>query len=106
MRRRRAFRIAAVAAVLALAALLWFWRPMTASATTGAAYGARVACSCRFVAGRSLSSCRDDFEAGMGMVTLSEDAEARSVTARVPLLARQTATLRAGEGCVLEKWSD
>ena len=106
MRRGRAIRVAAVMVALAVVALAWFRQPVIARATTGAAYGARVACSCRFVAGRSLSSCRDDFEAGMGMVTLSEDAEARSVTARVPLLARQTATFRAGEGCVLEKWSD
>jgi hypothetical protein len=30
--------------------------------------------------------------------------QARSVTARFPLLASQTATYREGWGCVLEKW--
>lgn len=42
---------------------------------------------------------------GMELVTLSEDTGARSVTARFPLLARQTATYREGWGCIGEKWS-
>ena len=40
----------------------------------------------------------------MELVSLSEDARARSVTARFPLLARETATYREGWGCVLEEW--
>jgi hypothetical protein len=87
--------------LLAIAAL---WQPITAFARTGAAYGARIACSCRFVAGRPLGQCRDDFEPGMALIMLSEDATARSVTATFPLLAHQTATWRAGEGCRLEPW--
>ena len=70
----------------------------------GTAYMARVGCSCRFVAGRSLEDCAKDKLAGMELVMLSEDAEAKSVTARFPLLARETATLRDGYGCVLEPW--
>jgi len=42
----------------------------------------------------------------MGLVTLSEDAEARSVTARFPLLSTQTATYRDGPGCQLQPWND
>lgn len=38
------------------------------------------------------------------MVTLAEDSAAKSVTARFPLLARQTASYREGWGCVLEPW--
>jgi hypothetical protein len=34
----------------------------------------------------------------MGMVTLSADESAKSVTARVLVLSRQTATLREGQG--------
>jgi len=41
----------------------------------------------------------------MALVILSEDSAAKSVTARFPLLATQTATFRPGEGCVLEKWA-
>lgn len=90
---------------LALLALLaWFWKPLNGYAQAGASYGARVACSCRFVAGRPLGDCRKDFEEGMGLIVLSEDAEVKSVTARFPLLASQTATFQPGPGCVLEPW--
>jgi hypothetical protein len=92
--------------LVAVGLLVWFWQPLNSYAVTGASYGARVACSCRFVGGRSLSDCRNDFEPGMALIRLSEDEEARSVTARFPLLASQTATYRKGEGCVLEPWQD
>lgn len=104
--RRRLRRVLFWLAVALLAALAWFWKPLGGYALTGASYGARVACSCRYVGGRSLSDCRKDFEPGMELVMLSEDAEARSVTARFPLLSRQTATFREGEGCRLESWQD
>ena len=91
---------------MAAGLLAWYWQALNSYAVTGASYGARVACSCRFVGGRSLSDCAKDFEPGMEIVTLSEDEEARSVTARFPLLSSQTATFREGEGCVLEKWED
>jgi hypothetical protein len=96
-----------VLAVAGLAALLAaFWKPITGYATTGAAYGARVGCSCHFVAGRSLADCRKDFVSGMGLVTLSADPAEKRVTAWLPLLARQSAQLRPGEGCLLEPWRD
>ena len=93
-------------AVGVIAALLaWYYRDTVVDrAVTGTAYGARVACSCRFIGGRDLKDCEKDFEPGMGMVSLSEDDGAKSVTASVPLLVSQTATFREGYGCVLEKW--
>ena len=93
-----------VLAALAVAALAWFWRPLNAWGTAGAAYGARVACSCRHIEGRDLADCRRDFKPGMELIRLSEDEEARSVTAGLPLLISQSATFRPGEGCVLETW--
>jgi hypothetical protein len=102
--RRITRKLLLILAVVALAALAWFWHPLRSYAVTGASVGARVACSCRHVEGRSLSDCRKDFEPGMELVRLSEDEAARSVTASFPLLSSQTATFRAGEGCVLEKW--
>jgi hypothetical protein len=92
-------------AVLAVAAA-YFAKPLHGYAITGASYGARVSCSCRFAAGRALGDCRKDFEPGMDLITLSEDRATKSVTARFPLLATQTATYREGWGCVLQPWSD
>jgi hypothetical protein len=92
--------------LFAAALLVWFWKPINGYALVGASYGARVGCACRHIGGRSLSDCRKDFVPGMALITLSEDAKAKSVTARFALLSRQTATFRAGEGCVLEPWAD
>lgn len=89
-----------------LAGLAWFWHPIVSQAKVGAAYSAHIGCSCRFIAGRELTSCRDDLESGMGLLMLSENTEAKSVTARYPMLARETATYRKGQGCVLEHWKD
>ena len=81
----------------------WYFRaPITGYAGTATAYSAHVACSCRYIGGRGLEDCGKDKLAGMELVTLVEDAEARSVTARFPLLSSDTATYRQGYGCVLE----
>jgi hypothetical protein len=90
---------------LATAGAAWAFRePIRGYAEVSTAYSARVACSCRFVAGRSLADCTKDKLAGMELVTLVEDTSARSVTARFPLVTSSTATFREGYGCVLEKW--
>jgi hypothetical protein len=95
-----------VLVIVVLATLAWFRQPLSAYATTGAAYGARVGCACRFIEGRSLPDCRKDFEPGMQLVRLTEDPEAKSVTAGIPLMRHQTATFHQGQGCVLEPWKD
>ena len=91
-----------------IVALLALWAAFGSAALgyaqAGTAYGARVACSCRFVAGRSLEDCTKDKLAGMELVTLSDDAEVKSVTARMLILASDTATYREGYGCVLDRW--
>lgn len=90
---------------LGLGGAAWAFRePITGYGSIASAYSARVGCSCRFVAGRSLDDCAKDKLAGMEAVTLVEDAEAKSVTARFPLVAEATATYRKGYGCVLEPW--
>ncbi|HQV02482.1 MULTISPECIES: hypothetical protein [unclassified Novosphingobium] len=99
---RRRMLMLGLALIVALLAV--FWKPLNGYAQAGTAYGARVACSCRFVGGRELSDCKKDFEPGMELVRLSEDAKARSVTASFPLLSSQTATYREGPGCQLEPW--
>jgi hypothetical protein len=97
-------------AVLVLALLIGagvaFWTPIRGYAQTGASYGARVACSCRYAGGRDLSDCRKDFEPGMSLVSLSEDSATKSVTARFAMMAAQTATYREGQGCMLQPWNE
>ncbi|MXP10937.1 hypothetical protein GRI68_12175 [Altererythrobacter halimionae] len=93
--------------VLALgAAWAVYGKTVSDFAVTGTSYGARVACSCRYIGGRSLGDCRKDFEDGMELIRLSEDPEAKSVTATFPLVSSQTATYRKGYGCVLEEWEN
>jgi hypothetical protein len=98
--------------LLALIALVaggavWALRePIKGYGAIGSAYAARVGCSCRFVAGRSLEDCAKDKLPGMEAVTLVDDPQARTVTARFPLVAKATATYREGYGCVLEKWEE
>jgi hypothetical protein len=85
--------------------LAWVYRaPIDGYTTVGTAFGARTACSCRYVAGRGLEDCEKDFEPGMELVFLSDDPENRSVTARVPLIASDTARYREGFGCILDPW--
>lgn len=91
--------------VVAVAAAIWLNRPVIDGyANVGTAYAARVACSCRFVAGRDLDDCSKDKVAGMELISLSDDVEAQSVTASFPLVTATTATYREGYGCVLEEW--
>jgi len=103
--RRRIWPQALLALVVLGAGLAWFYRaPIAGYTSAGTAFGARTACSCRYVAGRPLGDCERDFEPGMEVVFLSDDPETKSVTARVPLLASATARYREGFGCVLEPW--
>ena len=103
---RRSRRLRWALAGLGLIAVLFavFLSPIRSYAMTGASYGARVACSCRFAGGRDLSDCTGDFEPGMQLVSVSEDVKARSVTARFALIVSDTATYREGWGCVLDSW--
>ena len=95
-----------LAALIVLGLLGWYWTAITGYARTGAAFGARVGCSCRQVAGRELADCRKDFEPGMEWVVLSENPKEHSVTARFPLLAVETAKYGKGPGCVLQPWKE
>ncbi len=88
--------------VLALAAfwLVWNWNSIKGQARVGAAYGAHITCSCRYIEGRDIKSCETDKEAGMEMITFSDDPEHQRVTASVPFLAEAVAERRGAFGCV------
>ena len=103
----RYWRWVGLIAVIAMVALAWSYRvPAQGYANAATAYSARVACSCRFVAGRTLEDCSKDRLDGMELVTLVENVGANSVKARFPLISEDTATYREGYGCVLEPWQD
>lgn len=94
-----------VVLALALAALWWaYGDTVRGIGKAGTAYGVKNACSCRYISGRDLDSCKTDFVSRMSVIRLSEDEAARSVTASMPLIASHTATYREGFGCVLEEW--
>lgn len=94
--------VVAVVLILLIALAIWKWTEWRARAEVGAAYGARVTCSCRYVEGRSAESCAGDTEPGMQIVSITEDPDTKSVTGSVPMMARRTARYRAGWGCLLD----
>lgn len=91
-----------VAVVVALTGLwlLLNWNSIKGQARVGAAYGAHVTCSCRYIEGRDMASCETDKEAGMEMVRLSDEPENKRVYASVPFLAEAVAERRGAFGCV------
>jgi hypothetical protein len=101
-RRRKWIYGAGALGLLLLALLAWNWSALRARAAVGAAYGARIGCSCRYVEGRDLKSCEADKEPGMGLVHLADRPQDRAVTASVPLLATRSARLKPGWGCLLD----
>ena len=103
----KAGRLVWIGAIVVALLALWLAFGGTAMgyANAATAYSARVACSCRFVAGRALEDCAKDKIGGMELVSLSEDVHAKSVTARL-LLVSDTARIKPGYGCVLETWED
>ena len=91
-----------VLGLLALAMLwvLWNWGSIAGQAKVGAAYGAHIACSCRYIEGRDMASCETDMEPGLEIVSLSDDPENKRVTATVMFLAEAVAERRGAFGCV------
>ncbi len=89
---------------MAGAVLGWPW--LRDQSRVAAAYGAKVGCSCHYIAGRPLSDCAKDFEPGMSLVWLTENADTHTITARYALLPGQSASWHSGPGCVLEPWKD
>ena len=99
-RLRTALNVALALVSVAVLWLAWHWSSIKGQAQLGASYGAHVACSCRYIAGRDLKSCETDFEPGMELVSVSDDPDNKRVTASVPFLAEAVAERRGDFGCV------
>jgi hypothetical protein len=91
--------LAIIAAVLVVVAI-WQYPSLKAQAEVGASYAARIGCSCRYVQGRDMDSCKSDFEPGMEIVSVADDIETQTVTGSVPLLATRSARFAGDSGCV------
>lgn len=105
MKERSSWRLWAAALLLLLVG--WCasnWDTWRTRAQIGTGFAARIACSCRYVEGRSLESCRSDLRGleGMRMVSLSDDAGSRTVSASMPLLASRSAHAVPGVGCLMD----
>ena len=93
--------VGAVAAVAVAGGGYWVWQTSIA-ADVGAAAMAKVICSCVFVEGRSLESCRADDPPGFDGVGVSVDAATKSATGDVLGLIKRRATYSEAYGCTLE----
>jgi hypothetical protein len=99
-----------VLAVVALALLgvavagFAYVRAMTPKLELGVGYGARVACTCRYIGNRSLDNCYKDFEPGMEPITLTDDPATKTVTASVPLIASRSVRFDPVLGCQPEPY--
>lgn len=99
-KRRTARNVALGVLAIIVLVLIWNWSSLKGQARVGAAYGAHIACSCRYIEGRDMASCETDKEAGMALVGYSDDPENKRVTASVPFLAEAVAERRGAFGCV------
>ena len=73
--------IVAALAVIAVLWLVWNWNSIKGQARLGAAYGAHITCSCRYIEGRDMASCETDKEKGLEIVRLSDDPENKRIYA-------------------------
>jgi hypothetical protein len=98
---RLSWIVIAVLGTAFAAAGYWAWQTSIA-ASVGAAAMAKVACSCVFVDGRSLNSCRADDPPGFEGVAVEIDDTAKAVTGSVFGIVRRRATYSPDYGCTLD----
>ncbi|MBH5321355.1 hypothetical protein [Aurantiacibacter sediminis] len=83
----------------------FFGEAIAGFSDVGTSYAAKHGCGCVYIAGRDIDSCYADLTPEMWPIWLSEDADAQSVSASIPLIASEEASYREGYGCVLEAYS-
>ncbi len=96
---KRALLVALGAGLLYAA---WKWQDWRAAGEAGAAYAARITCSCRYVEGRSAQSCARDIAEDASLVSITEKPEEKVIVGSVPLLGRASARYKPGYGCLME----
>jgi hypothetical protein len=90
-----------VVAIAVAGAGYFGWRGAIA-ADVGASAMAKITCSCVFVDGRSLESCRADDPPGFEGIPVTIDDKAKTVTGVLFGIIERRATYQEGYGCVLE----
>ena len=100
--RKRKLGFAAIGLLLVLL-LAFFWNLsfIRGMSNVGSAYGAHIACSCRYIEGRDMKSCEGDKEDGMEIVSFTDDPDKKRVTASVPFFAKEVAEYRGEFGCII-----
>jgi len=99
---KRKIIIASAALILILIVIILFnFGSIKNTSRVGVAYASHIVCSCRFIQGRDMNSCKTDLEDGMGAISLSDDPENLRVTASVPLMASAIAEKRDDFGCII-----
>lgn len=88
--------------LLAAGAGAWYLPHLRASVEVGAGYVAKQTCSCVFVGGRSLASCRADLMASVDRIEAELLDTGEGVRAWLPLLGERVARHEAPYGCTLE----
>lgn len=77
---------------------LWASGPILAQGRIGAAFIARTTCSCVFVAGRSLASCRTDWPSGAETIAVRQEDDAVVASAALGLVSAR-AVFEQDYGC-------
>jgi hypothetical protein len=91
--------------VIGVAALL-YWQfglqPQLAQARVATPYGAKMVCSCRFIADRPMESCQQDFTEDVSAVTFTEEGNTVHASVLGGWISAE-ARYEDGLGCTLVK---
>jgi hypothetical protein len=98
----KAFAIGVILTGLA-AGLAWqsFLKDQIAFARIASAYGAKMVCSCRFVAGRPMESCLTDFTADLSQIRFKEYGDTVRASVLGGLISSQARNTGPETGCTM-----
>lgn len=96
------YLITAVILAVLIGMVLQPTRQIVSDAEVGARAVAKTACSCVFIARRSLEACRKDDPPGFDMVRAHLDREEKAVKASVFWVIRAEAVYQGATGCAMD----